>query len=329
MGQKINPNIFRLGVSKTWKTAYYENSIKELPLHIYKDNDLIQFIDRYLNNFGIISHNCKYQFNHSTFIVYVSYFVPPLFKVNNNKDFLINKLIILNKQSNVKKNISKNNFYSKFKNYSTISNNSLNFKRLKLNKVELYKKKSLFKNVINNQNHLINFKDNLFLSNLKQIIKLFLNKNDKFLLCFNCINKDFSYLKNVSKNQIKVFKRFNRLPYFKENIELFLYIITNKKTSNLFAKFLAQQFQKTKRQNFFLKFVRQVFTSLINSSFSKYKGIKIVVNGRLNGVPRAKHKIVSIGDVPVTSISDKIDYSQTFCHNSNGSLGIKIWMSEK
>ena len=69
--------------------------------------------------------------------------------------------------------------------------------------------------------------------------------------------------------------------------------------------------------------------SLMSSSFSKYKGIKIIVSGRLNGVPRAKHKIISIGDVPVTSFNSKLNYSQTFCHNSNGSYGIKIWMIEK
>ena len=326
MGQKINPNIFRLGISKTWKTAYYENNIKELSLHVYKDNDLMQFIDRYFNHFGIIAHNCKYQFNHSTFIIYVSYFVPSLFKVTST-ELLTDKLIILNKQLDIKKTINKNNLNSKLKNCN-ILNDGLKLKRFKDNKIKLYKNKLLLKSVVNNQNYL-NVNDNLFLTNLNQIIKLFFKKNHKFLLCFNCINKDFSYLKYVSKNQIKVFKRFNRLPYFKENIELFIYIISNEKTAILFVKFLAQQFQKTKRQNFLLKFVRQVFTSLLHSSFSKYKGIKIVVNGRLNGAPRSKHKIVSIGDVPVTSIDDKIDYAQTFCHNSNGSLGIKIWMSEK
>ena len=171
-------------------------------------------------------------------------------------------------------------------------------------------------------------KNNRFLMKLNHILNLFLGSNAKVLLCFNCINKDFSYLKNLSKNQIKILKRFNRLPVFKESIELFLYIISNKKSSNLLAKFLSQQFQKTKRQNFFLKFIRQMLAVLLRASFSRYKGIKIMVSGRLNGAPRAKHKIITIGDVSVTSINKKIDYTQTFCHNSNGSYGIKVWMAE-
>ena len=66
-----------------------------------------------------------------------------------------------------------------------------------------------------------------------------------------------------------------------------------------------------------------------SSGSSKIKGVKIVIRGRLNGVPRAKQKIIIVGDVPVQSISAKLDYSQTTIHNSNGSYGIKVWVVEK
>jgi len=59
------------------------------------------------------------------------------------------------------------------------------------------------------------------------------------------------------------------------------------------------------------------------------KGVKIVIRGRLNGVPRAKQKIIVIGDVPAQSISAKLDYSQATLHNSNGSYGIQVWVVEK
>jgi ribosomal protein S3 len=49
----------------------------------------------------------------------------------------------------------------------------------------------------------------------------------------------------------------------------------------------------------------------------------------LNGVPRAKQKIIVVGDVPAQSISAKLDYSQTTIHNSSGSYGIKVWIIEK
>jgi small subunit ribosomal protein S3 len=59
------------------------------------------------------------------------------------------------------------------------------------------------------------------------------------------------------------------------------------------------------------------------------KGIKIMVNGRLNGVPRASHKTIVIGDVPTQTISAKLDYTQTTTQNSSGSYGIKVWVIEK
>ena len=31
MGQKVNPNILRLGVNKTWKTKFFEKKNQELP----------------------------------------------------------------------------------------------------------------------------------------------------------------------------------------------------------------------------------------------------------------------------------------------------------
>ena len=331
MGQKINPNIFRLGISKTWKTAYYESTNHELPLYIQKDSDFLQFIQKYFNNFDIIIHDYSYHFSNSTFIMHIGYFVSPLLKFSSKKNSILdNKLILLNKQSKKKKVID-NNF---------VKNNNFNNKHLIPNYTGNFlghSKKKLYKTFKSNYDLSTGFSEdklsytnkNIFLLDLIQIINLFLGKNNKIRFCFNCINKDFSYLKELSKTRIKVLKQFKRLPVFQESIELFLYIISTKNTATLFAKFLGQQLQKIKRHNFFLKFIRKIFTVLLYSSFSKYKGIKIIVSGRLNGRPRSKHKIISIGDVPVTSIDKKIEFDQTFCHNSNGSYGIKVWMSEK
>ena len=328
MGQKINPNIFRLGINKSWKTAYYEKTQKELALYIHKDTHLLQFIERYLNNFGMLIHDYNCHFNNSSFIIYISYFIAPSYQLSN-KDLSNNRLVLLDKQSKQKKRI--NNY---LKNQKKFLLNDLNFfKKLTNSKSEMYKVKSFLKlNELEYTSDSIKelvFIPNLFLLKLNQIINLFLSKNNKILFCFNCINKDLSYLKHLSGNQVKVLKRFNRLPIFKESLELLLFIVSNQKTSKLLATFLSKQFQKIKRQNFFLKFIKQVFTVLIKSPFSKYRGLKIIISGRFNGVPRAKHKIIIIGDVPITSISTKLDYAQTACHNSNGSYGIKIWMSQK
>lgn len=333
MGQKINPNIFRLGVSKTWKTAYYESNRKELPLYIFKDSNVLNFLNRYLKNFGMIVHDYNYHFSDSTIIVYISYFISSLHE-SNKADFTkktdSTKLYIYKGQSKKKIDTQFNtpnnklNFYSS----SLLSSNLLD------SKIKLYKSKHLLQRSLNSiPLYSLQFNNNfsnLFLLELCQIINLFLGyPSSKIFFCFNCLNKDLSYLKRFSQTQLKVLKRFNRLPLFKESIELLLFTVSHKKTSRLFSHYLSQQFQKVKRQNFFLKFIKQIFSVLLKAPFSRYKGLKIVVSGRLNGVPRAKHKIICIGDLPVSSISDSLDYSQTFCHNSNGSYGIKVWLVDK
>ena len=92
---------------------------------------------------------------------------------------------------------------------------------------------------------------------------------------------------------------------------------------------MQSKFRKVKRHKFFLSFLKQTLTVLSSSNLSKVKGIKIIIKGRLNGVPRARHKIITIGDVPVQSVSALIDYAQTSAHNANGSYGIKVWVVEK
>lgn len=75
--------------------------------------------------------------------------------------------------------------------------------------------------------------------------------------------------------------------------------------------------------------MKQALTILIESSVSTVKGIKILVKGRLNGVPRANHKMIIIGHVPIQSLSNSLDYAQTSIHNASGSYGIKVWIHEK
>ena len=40
MGQKTNPNIFRLGVNKKWKTEFFEKKSQELSNYTFKDLEI-------------------------------------------------------------------------------------------------------------------------------------------------------------------------------------------------------------------------------------------------------------------------------------------------
>ena len=74
------------------------------------------------------------------------------------------------------------------------------------------------------------------------------------------------------------------------------------------------------------RFVHKFFSKLKNSNIS---GIKILITGRFNGVPRAKGRIIQTGCLPLQSLDSKINYHNTEAQTPYGTFGIKVWISEK
>jgi len=333
MGQKINPTIFRLGVNKTWKTQFFEKKNRELPLYNFKDLEIRNYIERTLESNGILLHDYKQYYNDSTLNLYISYFVTYEFIVSKknisekiileNSDGqrkVIEQLIQINDQpvaGNKQTNVSSYNstqFY-KIKRYlNTSSNNHL-----------LASLSNPYSSGHNNLNLRI---DGVF-AQIFEVLNLFMSESIKVNINFCCINKNSHFLKSTKKKTFLSLQRFKNATFFKEGIELLFHTVYNKNSASLLAKFIAFQLKKVKRQKFLLSFLKQTLTLLLDSNLSQLKGIKIILKGRLNGVPRAKHKIIIIGDVPVQTIEAKIDYAQTAAHNSNGSYGIKVWLVEK
>lgn len=341
MGQKINPNIFRLGVNKTWKTKFFEKKSQELPLYTFKDLEIKSYIERFLETQGIILHDYKQYYSNSTLNLYLSYFVTSEFTLKKNDLHnltLVNRLgdkkLIQNTQID-KTVIPKVNIT--FKKLNKSSSNFYSIKKyLKLNYYNDLQKLGAFKAYASNNKSLkqssssfSNVTTKSVFEQLFKVLSLFTNKKFNIIINFCCINKDLNFLKFSQTKKFILLQKFRNTLFLKEGIELLFHAVYNRNSANLLAKFIAFQIRKIKRHKFFLSFLKQTLTILIDSSFSKVKGIKIIVKGRLNGVPRAKHKIITIGDIPVQSINEILDYSQTTVHNSNGSYAIKVWIVEK
>lgn len=338
MGQKINPIIFRLGVNKTWKTEFFEKKNHELPLYVFKDLEVRNYIERVLETYGIILHDYKQHYNGSTLNLYVSYFVTSDFMVDKKE--IVDKLVIKNTAG--EKKIIENSYSSignsvhspfneklidltngssrlyKLKQYLNSSQSSLQLENLGSKQSKIEKR---FTNM--------NSKVNGIFDQVFEVLNLFSNNKLDMTLNLCCINKDLYFLKFSQEKIFMSLQKFRNTPFLKEGIELLFHVAYNSNSAHLLAKFIALQLKKIKRQKFFLSFLKQSLTILLNSDPSKIKGVKIVIKGRLNGVPRAKQKIMVIGDVPAQSISAKLDYSQTTIHNSNGSYGIQVWVVEK
>jgi len=335
MGQKINPNIFRLGVNKKWKTEFFEKKGHELPLYTFKDLEIKSYVERFLETQGIILHDYKQHYSNSTLTLYVSYFVSPEFVVDEKARS--NKITLMNQSGNTEilddiktpvKTIAESSQDSLFK--TQTSRNYYDIKKylsLHPNTLKSVNKKLIVSD--NLQGSLVNSKIEGVLNNLFKVLSLFTNNKFNIIINFCCLNKNLSFLKKTQKKNFILLQKFKGTPFLKEGIELLFHAVYNNNSANLLAKFIAMQMKKVKRHKFFLSFLKQTLTILSNSNFSKVKGIKVMIKGRLNGVPRAKHKIITIGDVPMQSISAIVDHAQITTHNSNGSYGIKVWIVEK
>ena len=345
MGQKLNPTIFRLGINKTWKTEFFEKKTKELPLYIFKDLEIRDYIERIFETNGVIVHDYKQHYNASILNLYISYFITSDFILSNKKgkEYLTLKTAD-GRSTIVQKHFIEKNFLSPFSSDNSIKNSSSqNF--LKLYKIKQYLNtyptykpttktfptnlQQIKKNKLKHLSDPTKVKLEGFLADFFTVLNLFLGNQSNIVVNFCCINKNVQYLKSIQNSPFISFQKFKNTPFFKEGIELLFNVVHNTNSANLLAKFIAFQLKKVKRHKFLLSFLKQTLNVLLNSSLAKIKGVKIIVKGRLNGVPRAKHKIIIIGDVPVQTISANLDYSQVTAHNSNGSYGIKVWIVEK
>lgn len=334
MGQKTNPNIFRLGINKTWKTEYFEKKRHELPLYIFKDLEIKDYIKRFLETQGIYLHNYKQHYNNSTLYLYISYFVPIEF-IHKETKKIDKSLLILNSEKKISffnKTRNSFNFFNKTNTNNTIQPILSRFSSKEAYIIRKYLNRSipsLKKNLPNNSHDLLILDTKGLFVKFFKVLNLFTNKNFEIVIHWSCLNKNFTFLKELKRKNFILFQKFRRTPFLKTGLELMFHVTCNKNSASLLASFIAMHVKKIKRHKFFFAFLKQVLTVLISSNLSEIDGIKIAIKGRLNSAARARHKIIIVGKTPIHSLRTKIDYHQMSVHNSNGSYGIKVWVVEK
>lgn len=380
MGQKTNPNIFRLGKTKNWNLQYFEKKLSEASIYSFKSLEIKKFIYKFFKDNKFAIHNCKINYiDENSINIYLSYYLTFDFKQDLNllnrkhnikfirkKKFLKKKkkiffssLATLSDKPKFKTTYKKKNSIIKdsvknYKNYQELNycintlpmllkkkkfliaykiikteKNSLKIKRL--NFLKNYKKYLFIKNYKDAKT----IETNKFLSKFFESIHLFINKKINIFLTIQQLNKnlkqniDIDKLKLLKKKLIN-FKRYDQNKFFKDGVNVIFVCATQKNSANLLAQFIAIQLAKIKRHNFFLKFIKATLLLFNKNNLSNIQGIKIKIKGRFNGAPRAKHKIITIGNgVPNLTINSKIDYSEETAYTSNGTFGVKVWIHEK
>ena len=76
MGQKTNPNIFRLGVNKTWKTEFFEKKNAELSLYTFKDFPVFMGCSNETNSENDLTADMVWKIDPNSGIVQLSKLIP-------------------------------------------------------------------------------------------------------------------------------------------------------------------------------------------------------------------------------------------------------------
>jgi ribosomal protein S3 len=356
MGTTVNPNIFRLGKTKNWPSKYFAKKTTETSVYAFKNLEIRKFINKFFKDNGLTVNNCKINYSDDGSLhIFVSYYLTlkSLSLVNNLiNEQKINLVKIRNRKSRqIKKkhkeitrsvrnyfkyqNIKSNRFLkqnvSKENRDNVITSLLRERQTPKIRRVRLLKSYKSFL-TIKNFKKFDSIESNSFTTKFFNSIHAFLGTNIKIFLILSQLNKNIR--QEINKDKIKFLKKsliklrkYKQNDFFKEGVNILFMSTAQQQTANLLTQFIATQLSKSKRHNFFLRFVKTGLTLLKNNKDSNLEGIKIKIKGRLNGRPRAKHKIITIGNgVPAITLNSKIDYSESVAYTSNGTLGVKVWV---
>lgn len=342
MGQKTNPNIFRLGVNKNeWNSKYYEKNKEESTLYTYQNIQIQSYLKQFLKNNGLIFHNCNLHFNGTNLYVFVSYYK------TKKSLFLIDKSTPTQniKLNSVKRGVSNKNYKkidetnilktNQFFDETKHQNNRRRRKKVAKTKIKRlqilkqYKKKIAGKKKNNNET----LKANFFMEQLLESLSIFTGKKYHIFLTLQNLNKGVSLRLSSPeqvflKKKVLSFRRYSRNKFFRESLNIILILAKIKNSARIFSYFLAGQLSTQKRHNYFLIFLKRILPIFVESKFFNIEGVKIIINGRFNGAPRSKSRLLLIGEVPIQQITKQIDYHQTTSYTKNGTFGIKVWVNQ-
>jgi hypothetical protein len=142
--------------------------------------------------------------------------------------------------------------------------------------------------------------------------------------------------KNLNKSCFlseEVFKKILIFP--NDNIWYYYFYIMHKTNpsslliGNFIKKFLGKKSLR-KKQKFFLNSLRRFIISFKKKKlFEKIKGLKIQIKGKLNGKDRSLIYRIKLGSIPLSTISQKINYNLFPVNTLFGCFGVKIWIAVK
>nr|YP_009186120.1 ribosomal protein S3 [Skeletonema marinoi]ALO71427.1 ribosomal protein S3 [Skeletonema marinoi] len=342
MGQKTDARIFRLGVTKkNWESKYIEKNNEESSLYLYKTLEIQKYLSRFFGLYKIKIHTCKLFYSENTLQVFISFYLTTktLYVISKHLTKYSKRSLTCFKRLQTHVRINKNN---KKKKKNLLRKKPFNNQITNLKKFQEEKK---VKNRVNLLASKLDKNQAISLKEFQEVLLESLARYTKNKIDISITLQNLNSTKQLSRNQIKDFRitfkqlrKFVRNSFFKEAINILFITVIKRKSAKLLAEFISDQFRlnqlKTdqiaisRKDNYFLGFLKQSLKLLITSEVSSLTGIKIVIKGRFNRAPRARSVILQFGKFSLQSFDSKIDYFQSTAYTINGTFGIKVWTCE-
>jgi len=298
MVRQINPTITRLGLQNTsWQFKYFTKDPEQNSVYIYQNTQLKQYFEEVMLRAGFFFHNLTVLKNEKRLKLLISYYTTSKFSKFIQWD--------------------QNKFYFVY--------GTKKLKHIVDCKKSIFFKKSLIKNIVLRKS---------FLGHVVKSLSNFKNSNTNIFLKFRQINKNSSFY--LSKNNLFHFKknllflrRFYRKQFFKGIINSILITIRLTNCASFFTSLVSQELLLIKKHTVLLFFIKQAINLFAKINFSKIKGLKFFLKGKLTKSGRASQNKLNFGIIPTQILLSKLTYTQKTLFLKNGTISLKTWVNEK
>lgn len=158
------------------------------------------------------------------------------------------------------------------------------------------------------------------------LLKSFINKKFKAKVYFIKLTSTF-----FGKEDRKVLYQlcnFLRQNFLVRNLKVNLFLlglmVLLKKDAQLFSKIISNGLKKNPKHIRYLFGIKKILNKFFNSC-SSFKGYRVQIKGRINGRGRAKKRVIQEGQIPLNSISKKINYGFSEAITPFGICSVKVW----
>lgn len=282
-------------------------------------------------------HNCKIFYSENTLQIFISFYLTTkiIYTINKHLTKYSKKSSAYFKRLQAHIKINKKNKKKKRNLPGKILFNN------QITNLKKFQEEKKLKNRVNVLSGKFNKNQAINLIEFQEILLESLAEYTKNKINISLTLQNLNSTKQLSQNQIKDFKvtfkqlrKFVKNSFFKEAINILFITVTKRKSAKLLAEFISDQFRLnqlrsdqiaiSRKDNYFLGFLKQSIKLIITSEISSLTGIKIVIKGRFNRAPRARSVILQFGKFSLQSFDSKIDYFQSTAYTANGTFGIKV-----